>query len=198
MGSVVEVPLTDGSSFLRVKSSVEGVSRNHNVTDPFMNLEALREFRAQVERERERKNRWKDHERDRSKAREVYNKLPKSPEGNLERLSEEEWKDIDTKQKQRGLNWFGDSGSVNAYSNSILADPSAFYDKWAQAYRMLGGFIDCDHAKSANSHDNGNNNNNNNNNNNGACSRWMLWAAVRLLRNFKCIFDSQVALISFH
>lgn len=173
--SVLEVPPLS-ESFLRASSS-ERVSPSRGVnatTDPFMQLEALREFRAQVERERERKNRRKD----RSKARSVYNKLPKSPEGKLERLSEEEWKDIDSKQKQRGLNWFGDSGSgVSAYSNSILADPSVFYDKWAQAYRMLGGFIDCDHAKSANSHDNGNNNNNNNNNN-GACSRWMLWAAV--------------------
>jgi hypothetical protein len=154
-----------------------------------MQLEALREFRAQLERERERKNRWKDRELDRSKARAVYNKLPKSPKGKLERLSEEEWKDIDTKQKKRGLSWFGDSGSgVSAYSNSILADPSEYYDKWAQAYRMLGGFIDCDHAKSGDSHDN-NNNNNNNNNNDGACSRWMLWAAVRLLSNL--FMDSQ-------
>ena len=172
---VFEVPFTDGSSFLRVKS---GAVAHNATTDPFMQLEALREFRLQVERERERKNRLKDRERDRSKARDVFNKLPKSPQGKLERLSEDEWNDIDAKQKERGLNWFGDSGSgVSAYSNSILADPSVFYDKWAQAYRMLGGFIDCDHAKSANSHDNGNNNNNNNNNN-GACSRWMLWAAV--------------------
>jgi hypothetical protein len=173
--SVLEVPL--GASLLRVPSSTVA---SRNATDPFLQLEAMREFRAQVERERERKNRRKDRERDRSKAREVYNKLPKSPEGKLERLSEDEWKDIDTKQKKRGLSWFGDSGSgVSAYSNSILADPGVFYDKWAQAYRMLGGYIDCDHAKSANSHDNGNNNNNNNNNNNGACSRWMVWAAVR-------------------
>jgi hypothetical protein len=141
-----------------------------------MKLEAMREFRAQLQRERERKGRRKT-------AKVVYNKLPKAPQGNIERVSPEEWEIIDAQQKKRGLSWFGDSSSGSAYSNSILADPGAYYDKWAQAYRMLGGFIDCDHAKSANSHDNGNNNNNNNNNN-GACSRWMMWAAVRL---FGCL-----------
>jgi hypothetical protein len=154
-------------------------NNNNNFTtyDPFLQLELMREFRAQLQRERERKDRLKDR---RTKAREVYNKLPKSPQGKIELVTPEEWDVIDTKQKQRGLSWFGDSGSGNAYSNSILADPGAYYDKWAQAYRMLGGFIDCDHAISENSHDNGNNNGNNNG---GACSRWMMWAAVCTIKN---------------
>ena len=160
------------SSFVRTGITEASTSFRNNTMDPFMKLEAMREFRAQLQRERERKDR-------RKVAKEVYSKLPKAPQGNIERVSPEEWEIIDAQQKKRGLSWFGDGNSGSAYSNSILADPGAYYDKWAQAYRMLGGFIDCDHAKSANSHDNGNNNNNNNNNNNGACSRWMMWAAVR-------------------
>jgi hypothetical protein len=41
---------------------------------------------------------------------------------------------------------------------------------------MLGGIIDCDHQKDEGSGDN--HNGNGNGNNSGACSRWMLWAAV--------------------
>ena len=160
---------SSSSSFVRARPTF----RNNTINDPFMKLEAMREFRAQIQREHERKDRRKS-------AKEVYSKLPKAPQGNIERVTPEEWEIIDTQQKKRGLSWFGDGSSGNAYSNSLLADPGAYYDKWAQAYRMLGGFIDCDHAKSDNSHDNGNNNNGNNNNgNNGACSRWMMWAAVR-------------------
>ena len=168
---IQDVPsMNDGSSssssFLRT-GIIEASTSFRNITaDPFTKLEAMREFRAQLQRERERKDRRKG-------AKEVYNKLPKAPQGKIERVTPEEWEVIDAQQKKRGLSWFGDGNSGSAYSNSILADPGAYYDKWAQAYRMLGGFIDCDHAKSDNSHDNGNNNNNN-----GACSRWMMWAAV--------------------
>jgi hypothetical protein len=75
-----------------------------------------------------------------------------------------------------------------AHSANYLADPSQDYDKWAQAYRMLGGYIDCDHDKEA-SHSN-------DKNNGQACSRWMLWAAVsmtkviRLLSNSTALTDS--------
>lgn len=180
---------SSSSSFLRtgiMESSSSSSFRNSTI-NPFTKLEAMREFRAQLQRERERKDRRKG-------AKEVYNKLPKAPQGKIERVTPEEWEVIDAQQKKRGLSWFGDGSSGSAYSNSILADPGVYYDKWAQAYRMLGGFIDCDHAKSANSHDNGNNNNNNDNNN-GACSRWMMWAAVshrgcwdrRLCFSFVCL-----------
>jgi hypothetical protein len=56
----------------------------------------------------------------------------------------------------------------------LIHDSSS--DSWAQGYRMLGAYVDCDARKEeGHSHDN-------NNNNNGAgeinCSRWMMWAAV--------------------
>ena len=43
----------------------------------------------------------------------------------------------------RHLGW-GDSSSQSA----DLADVGESSDKWQQAYRMLGDFIDCDHGKS--------------------------------------------------
>ncbi len=51
-------------------------------------------------------------------------------------------------------------------------------EKWAQGYRMLGGYIDCDNGKDGGgSHDN----KNNGGGNNMKCSRWMMWAAVSFI-----------------
>jgi hypothetical protein len=50
-----------------------------------------------------------------------------------------------------------------------LADPSAYYDEWAQAYRMLGAFITCDEGDMV--YYNGEEEK--------ECTRWILWAAVR-------------------
>jgi hypothetical protein len=67
---------------------------------------------------------------------------------------------------------------VSSQTKGKMADPSQNYDKWAQAYRMLGGYIDCDHPKSSNK-DGGSRDSNN-----MACSRWMIWAAVRAVDDF--------------
>lgn len=173
---------SDSGSLLRansVSSATITASSRHNMSDPFVHLEMYRTLRAQVEKERRHRLKDRRLKNTASAAQRVWQKLPKSPEGKIERVTEEEWKKIDATQKQRGLFWFGDSSSssrVNGISASALVDPSVFYDKWAQGYRMLGGFIDCDHDKSKNSRDN-----NNGDNENGACSRWMMWASVRVL-----------------
>lgn len=94
--------------------------------------------------------------------------------------------------KSRAL-WGSGSSGYDPYdsSNSGLASETQYYDKWQQAYRFLGGFIDCDHSWSQGSHDrNDNHDNNNNNNQQGqACSRWMMWAAVSLTAVL--IFESE-------
>jgi len=51
-----------------------------------------------------------------------------------------------------------------------LASNVEYYDKWQQAYRFLGGFIDCDRQVGGGSHDN-------NQGGGQHCSRWMMWAA---------------------
>ena len=57
------------------------------------------------------------------------------------------------------------------YSNPSNFDNSQEIDKWAQAYRLLGSFIDCDHGngEGGGSHDN--------NDGEGDCTRWTMWAA---------------------
>ena len=70
-------------------------------------------------------------------------------------------------------------GSSNNGENLIdYADPGNDYDMWQQAYRMLGGFIDCDHRKSEGSGDNGGGGSGDGDGDNQACSRWMMWASV--------------------
>jgi hypothetical protein len=100
----------------------------------------------------------------------------------LERVDPEDWEDVEKRQQEQHVNherklgsWFSNSGSTSPYSTTVLADPSKDYDMWAQGYRMLGGFIDCDHGSDNDEHSG---DNNNNDGNDVACSRWMMWAAV--------------------
>jgi hypothetical protein len=158
-------------------TTTESLQHHH---DPYLQLERIRELK-----ESERIARRERNQQRRAKVKQILQKIPQPRAEHLERISPEEWERMndknDEQNRKRNLNWFsgGTGGNHMAYSSSVLVDPSQYYDKWAQAYRMLGGYIDCDHDKSEGSHDRNNNNNNNNNQDNGACSRWMIWAAVR-------------------
>jgi hypothetical protein len=95
----------------------------------------------------------------------------------VERVSPEELARLEEDHPSlRKLGWSTWTSSNNAIK---YADPGEDYDMWQQAYRMLGGFIDCDHQQDGegDSHDN-EDNNNNNDEDSQACSRWMLWASV--------------------
>jgi len=48
------------------------------------------------------------------------------------------------------------------YEHPFLADVGTAWDVWQQAFRMLGGYIDCDHPRDDDQ---------------SGCSRWMIWAA---------------------
>jgi len=76
-------------------------------------------------------------------------------------------RDLGSRASPQGADTERDLGSSNEspYANSALMDISQSYDWFAQGYRMLGGFVDCDHPKDGND-DNG-----------AGCSRWMMWAA---------------------
>jgi hypothetical protein len=174
----------------------------------FWRAEELKAFseKARAERKEQFLNRQQQQPNQKETLRNVYEKFPKAPAGKVEFIPEASWRKIQQTQQDRGLSWFGGgsfSGSYGNYGgyNHAMVDPSQFYDKWAQAYRMLGGFIDCDHDKSQNSRDNKNNNNGNGNNNNkngnnnysqNGCSRWMLWASVSIvaLRSRRLMFSN--------
>lgn len=146
---------------------------------PFLQMERFKQIQAAALQQ------VKDTAKDRkAKAREVIKKMPQPRQRDLERINPEEFDRMTRKQKERGLNWFGDgssSGGVGSISAEVLVDPSQYYDKWAQAYRMLGGYIDCDHDKSDGDHHSNDNNNQQQNEDQTACSRWMIWASVSFL-----------------
>mgnify|MGYP005853584773 CR=1 FL=1 len=144
-------------------------------------------YRAPDTEEREeeaRRRRARARER-RAKAKEYLATLSETASSSttssskVQRLTKEQVDNV-----ARRTSWFGNSGSVS-YNAALqyLADPSQDYDKWAQAYRMLGAFIDCDHDWSEGSQDQGGDNNNNNNggDNQDHCARWMMWASVSFL-----------------
>jgi hypothetical protein len=119
--------------------------------------------------------------RRRESAAKHFASIKPNPE-RLERVDPEDWEDVEQKQQEqqhkRELgSWFSGSGNTSPYSTTVLADPSADYDMWAQGYRMLGGFIDCDHSADGDDHSG---DEDGDDGNDGACSRWMMWAAVSL------------------
>ena len=142
--------------------TIQRLEKNSNTTNPFLAISA-----EALDRERhERRQRMRER---RERARRILAQSPPPPPEQLER--------VDAQYLRRHLSWFSstDGGTSNSLNN--LADPSQSYDKWSQAYRMLGGMIDCDHDKDQGSN-HGGKNGNNGQNKEGACSRWMLWAAV--------------------
>jgi len=119
------------------------------------------------ERKAEREARRQRHRERNEKMKEAMKYIKPNK---IERVSEEE---LNSNPALRKLGW----GNGNSKSNAVqYADPGDDYDMWQQAYRMLGGFIDCDHKKDQDgSHDDGDNNNDNGDDN--SCSRWMMWAS---------------------
>lgn len=98
--------------------------------------------------------------------------------GQLQRMTSEEIDTVygkaakeDPSFEDENHKWMRNLGNTNT-----LADPGDSYDEWAQGYRMLGAFIDCDNAKSEGSGDNGGGGGGGAYGG-GACSRWMMWAS---------------------
>lgn len=112
--------------------------------------------------------------------RKAFEKV-KPADGTLTRLTDEELRDATDKanadskaggkdlhkhQWLRRAAWYnvggGGDGSYSPYDLKTMVSPGAEYDGWAQAYRMLGGVIDCDKERDDSE---------------GGCARWMMWAA---------------------
>lgn len=122
----------------------------------------------------------------RERAKEIIAKHRPEP-GQLHRMSPEEIRlvygnavkedPVLEKQNHKWLRGLGNSGYYyGSHVPNFLAPVDEYYDPWAQGYRMLGGYIDCDHSQENNrggSHDNRNGGDQNEN----TCSRWMMWAA---------------------
>ena len=129
-----------------------------------------------TKRKRERSRRMKERrERAQAKIRNMkpHSKVEKMTSDDMGRVRDRALKD-DPELKQPQNQWLRRVSSSNdPYTIPYLANPGEEYDWWAQAYRMLGGFIDCDHNQDGNSHSNSGDGGDGD-----GCSRWMMWASV--------------------
>ena len=144
--------------------TLEDVRRNLIELDP-KKLELDRE--ARMERQRARRER----------AREKIASI-KPDMSSMQRLTKEELEKASEEDHPwvRRAGW-SYSSNYDPYNFAGLVDPSQSY-KWSQAYRMLGGFVDCDHKKVSNNNHKSQDQNQNEDEGNTGCSRWMMWAAV--------------------
>mmetsp|Transcript_33226 Transcript_33226/g.38699 ORF Transcript_33226/g.38699 Transcript_33226/m.38699 type:complete len:595 (-) Transcript_33226:278-2062(-) len=137
---------------------------NHQKTEnphPPASEEIHKEFKLRAERIKER----------RANAKQILMEHQPEP-GELQRMTPEDIKVVygnamksDPLLEDENNKWMRNLGD-----NYELADVGAEYDSWAQGYRMLGGFIDCDNHKDGGGSGSGDGGD-------GACSRWMMWAA---------------------
>jgi len=126
------------------------------------------------EREAERLERRERNRQRRAKVADAM-KNARPDASKIEKLSPEELNKLSESHPKEFRKLWGGSG--NSDSNIIAyANPGNDYDMWQQAYRMLGGFIDCDHQKSEGSGDNGGGSGDGDGDDQ-ACSRWMMWAS---------------------
>ena len=139
------------------------------------------------ERAQERINKAKRMQDRRTRAKELIQKHQPEP-GMMERLGNQDIQKIyrnaiqaDPSLTKENHSWLRDLGGDYTSSEVpyFLSPTNEYYDPWAQGYRMLGGFIDCDQQGGSGSHSgSGDNHRKLNGGGNGACSRWMMWAAV--------------------
>jgi len=95
-------------------------------------------------------------------------------ERNVRRARQDVAEMSDEERKLWGGGSFGGNGNSDPYEPAGgLVTETEYWDKWQQAYRFLGGYIDCTNSWGGGSGDSGNNNGDDD----GACSRWMMWAA---------------------
>lgn len=149
--------------------------------DEFLAEDAKRSERMQQQRETAR-----DKIREMMDNPQLYSQSP-------ERLSEEEMSNLekeairdDPNFERKENRWLRNRKyNEEDFEYSSLADPGQYYDVWAQAYRMLGVYINCKKSVSSDGwsgyyrYGNNNRNNNNNNDDEDGCQRWVIWASVR-------------------
>lgn len=196
-GKTATSPSSSGSRFNPIENLFQPITRSQNdIEIDYSGSTSETNFHVQhgpdpnaptpEELEAERLARRERNRQRRAKVAEAMKKT-RPDASKIEKLSEEEVNKLSEEHPQEFRKLWG--GSRSSVSNIIAyADPGDDYDMWQQAYRMLGGFIDCDHQKSDGSGDGGGSGDGDGQ----ACSRWMMWASVsrNLLSNHKTILQT--------
>ncbi len=141
----------------------------------------------------DRKQRMQERrERAKEKVKEMIENPHQFASDSSERMSEEELESMrkdmlkeDPHMEREESRWLWN----NKKDMNNFADLSDYYDPWAQAYRMLGIYIECNGVGEQRYYYY----NNNNNDDNQGCKRWVLWAAVSTIHMnvsfpFSCFF----------
>ena len=170
-------PLTDGVDFLRnlvspVAASTKAQSIDNQASDNRTPIRKLTREELKKSREEQRQRRAERKARAQASLQE---KIPNTTQP----VQQQKQRNVKEPRLGQGRNLGWMSGKTyEAYSEGFLADPSQEYDKWAQAYRLLGGYIDCDHpwGQGGHSHEE-----EGGDNDQEACSRWMIYATVSLV-----------------
>ena len=153
-------------------------SSEHKLPNPIPQTE------HEVKKEKIRKSHRmrEQRERARQKIRDMMENPHEYSTDSTERMSEEELESLrrdmtkdDPKLEKPENRWLRSrSGKVNPFESPVFYTAAGYHDKWAQAYRMLGLYIECSNPLDTWSYYN----KNNNNNKSKGCKRWVIWAAV--------------------
>jgi hypothetical protein len=143
--------------------------------------------RTLEEWKQEKQNRIRRIQRRRELAREKMRQIIENPHefstGHAEKMNQDELDSLmnDLRQQDPYLQRPESRWLRGGSKTSNIADPTLYWDKWAQAFRMLGIYLECQNSYSRWMYDRElKDNNNKNNNNNYGCKRWVLWAAVSI------------------
>jgi len=173
-----------GSIFEKIQKPNERVN---NEDAPRQSIPRTRdEFLAEHANRSERMQQQRETARD--KIREMMDN-PQLYSQSPERLSEEDMSNLekeairdDPNFERKENRWLRNRKyNEEDFEYSSLADPGQYFDVWAQAYRMLGVYINCQSSASSNGWNGyygyGNNNNNNDDDEEDGCQRWVIWAS---------------------
>jgi hypothetical protein len=186
-------PLPPSGEESSTPTTVFDTSINQTQSLPFNNIQRPSIPRTTQELQQEQQNKRTRIKARRELAKEKMRQMIENPHEfstkNAEKMSEEEIQSLrdDLQQQDPELlqrpegRWLWNLAGSGSSKKSNIADPSAYWDKWAQAFRMLGVYLECANSKSQWMYYGGGGNGGNKNNNNGndyGCKRWVLWAAV--------------------
>ena len=204
-------PLTNADKDERVREATRNLFRNKLQADR-KEYEAQQKKKAQQNGSSSRNPNSDSHQDNQQQQRGSNSKAERrrraaekmrnlSPDGEVEKVSPSELKRIIRQAKEvdpdgklpqnqwiRRMGWWdfaniGDGIPANYQPyKEIYADSGYDWDYWAQAYRMLGGFIDCDCQQGESPYGDydrrGRGRDLSGDNSEDACGRWMMWAAV--------------------
>ena len=192
--SIFDIPLKSEQELKSIIDDLPNIRKNMNMEYNFnspshSNSNNKTKSRPSIpttpeEKAQEKLNRSQRHASRRANAKKLISEHQPDP-GILTRMKPEDIRRVyrnaakpdsegNTDLQDENHRWLRDlgSGTTNGMDTpSYMAAVDEYYDPFAQGYRMLGGFIDCD-----NQSDGGGSGDNNGGD--GACSRWMMWAAV--------------------